>query len=168
MDSLNTCIWQQFGASIDMLENALTACSTELWSTESRFWYLGYHTLYWLDYYLCDDTTMEKDFVPPPPFTKSEFEYDLMPERVYDKTELLDYLRFGKQKLHDLLTRLTAEELQTKRFVSEYKDYSIFEMLLYNMRHVQHHTAQLNLLLRQGTHAVPKWVSITSDAAANK
>jgi hypothetical protein len=161
--SLNKCIWQQFGASIDMLENALTACPDDLWSTESKFWYIGYHTLYWLDYYLSADTPMEKDFVPPPPFTKSEFEYDAMPERVYNKTELLDYLRFGKKKLHELLTRLTSEELLTKRFVSEWKDYSIFEMLLYNMRHVQHHTAQLNLLLRQGANDAPDWVSRTKD-----
>jgi hypothetical protein len=164
MDSLNTSLWHQFGASIDMLENALTACPNELWSTESKFWYIGYHTLYWLDYYLSADMPMEKDFVPPPPFTKSEFEYNAMPERVYDKTELLNYLRFGKKKLHELLTTITPEELLTKRFVSEWKDYSIFEMLLYNMRHVQHHTAQLNLLLRQGVNDVPDWVSRTSDA----
>lgn len=163
MDSLNTSLWYQFGVVIDMLDNAITVCPNELWSTESKFWYIGYHTLYFLDYYLSDETSMEKDFVPPAPFTKSEFEYNAMPERVYDKTELLDYLRFGKKKLHDLLTRLTPEELLTKRFVSEYKDYSIFEMLLYNMRHVQHHTAQLNLLLRQGIHGAPKWISRTKD-----
>jgi hypothetical protein len=161
--SQNTIIWQQFGAAIDMLGNALTACPNELWSTESKFWYIGYHTLYWLDYYLSADTPMEKDFMPPAPFTKSEFEYDAMPERVYDKTELLDYLQYGKKKLHDLLTQLPPEQLLTKRFVSEWKDYSIFEILLYNMRHVQHHTAQLNLLLRQGINAAPGWVSRTSD-----
>lgn len=146
-----------------MLENALTACPNELWSTESKFWYIGYHTLYWLDYYLSADTPMENDFLPPPPFTKSEFEYNAMPERVYEKTELLTYCQFGRRKLHELLTRLTSEELLTKRFVSEWKDYSIFEMLLYNMRHVQHHTAQLNLLLRQSLNTAPDWVSRTKD-----
>lgn len=28
------------------------------------------------------------------------------------------------------------------------------------MRHVQHHTAQLNLLLRQEINDAPKWVSV--------
>ena len=28
-----------------------------------------------------------------------------------------------------------------------------------NLRHVQHHTAQLNLLLRQRTDSAPRWVS---------
>ena len=33
------------------------------------------------------------------------------------------------------------------------------ESLLYNMRHVQHHAAQLNLLLRQSTNSAPDWVA---------
>ena len=31
--------------------------------------------------------------------------------------------------------------------------------ILYNMRHVQHHAAQLNLLLKQGGGESPGWVS---------
>jgi uncharacterized damage-inducible protein DinB len=33
------------------------------------------------------------------------------------------------------------------------------ELLLYNMRHVQHHAAQMNMRLRQETDSAPKWVS---------
>jgi hypothetical protein len=161
--SLNALLWQQFGATIDMLENAITACPDELWNTESKFWYKAFHTLYWLDYYL-SDTPKESDFFPPAPFTKSEFEDGVMPERVYDKAELLAYLRFCRRKCHDLLTTSTAEELLVNRFVSEYKDFSILELLLYNMRHVQHHTGQLNLLLRQGGEVPPLWVSRTKES----
>jgi hypothetical protein len=32
------------------------------------------------------------------------------------------------------------------------------ELFLYNLRHLQHHTAQLNLLLRQRTDSAPRWV----------
>jgi len=163
MESLNLLLWQQAGAAIDMLENALTACPDNLWRSESNFWYLGFHTLFWTDYYLSDETPMEKDFMPPAPFAKTDFEIDLMPERTYEKQELLSYCQYVRAKLHDQLTRVTPNELLTKRFVSEFKDLSLFEMLLYNMRHVQHHTAQLNLLLRQGTHeAAPRWVSQTA------
>jgi hypothetical protein len=164
MDSLKTVIWQQFGAAIDMLRNALIACPGELWNTGSKFWYIGYHTLFWLDYYLSVETPREEDFIPREPFTKSEFEAGAMPELVYDKDELLRYCRFGYKKCHDLIDRFPDEELLTKRFVSEYKDYSILEMLLYNMRHVQHHTAQLNLLLRQGINDAPDWISRTKPA----
>ena len=58
-----TIIWRQFGAAIDMLENAIRACPDELWSDPSKrpawvsrdvvgFWYLAYHTLFFLDLYL--------------------------------------------------------------------------------------------------------------------
>jgi predicted transglutaminase-like cysteine proteinase len=33
------------------------------------------------------------------------------------------------------------------------------ELILDNLRHVQHHTAQLNLILRQVTDSAPRWVS---------
>jgi uncharacterized damage-inducible protein DinB len=32
------------------------------------------------------------------------------------------------------------------------------ELLLYNVRHVQHHAAQLSLILRQTTDSAPGWV----------
>ena len=53
-----------------------------------------------------------------------------------------------------------TEEIANSRWINDYKNYSVFEILLYNMRHVQHHTAQLNLLLRQEINTAPKWVSI--------
>lgn len=154
--SLKEIIWQQFGAAIDMLENALIACPDELWNTPSKFWYNGYHTLFWLDYYLSGDP---KSFLPPPPFTLSEFDHEgALPDRVYSKVELLVYLAFGRQKCHDLIAGLTAADA-SRRFINEKRNYSITEILLYNMRHVQHHAAQLNLLLRQGMKEPPRWVS---------
>jgi uncharacterized damage-inducible protein DinB len=33
------------------------------------------------------------------------------------------------------------------------------ELLMYGMRHVQHHSAQLNLILRQTIDSAPNWVS---------
>ena len=41
--------------------------------------------------------------------------------------------------------------------------YSVLEILLYNMRHVQHHAAQLNLLLRQETNHAPDYISQAED-----
>lgn len=156
--SLKTILWQQFGAAIDMLENAIVACPDELWKTESKFWYIAYHTLFYLDYYLSD---APESFTPPTPFTLSEFDPEgILPERAYSKVELLTYVGFGRQKCHDLIAGLTTEGA-AKRFVNAYKNYSILEILLYNMRHVQHHAAQLNLLLRQGMNDAPNWVSRT-------
>jgi hypothetical protein len=74
MDSpIGTFIWQQFGAAIDMLENAVSACPDKVWSEEPKLCQLAHHTLFFLDYYLTDDTPMESAYTPPAPFTKSEF-----------------------------------------------------------------------------------------------
>ena len=62
-------LWQQFGAAIDMLGNAMEACPDELWSDRSQqpeLWYMAYHTLFWLDLYLYGSV---EGFVPPAPFT---------------------------------------------------------------------------------------------------
>ena len=155
--SIKNILWQQFGGTIDMLENALILCPNELWDTPTLFWYNGYHTLFFLDYYLSENP---ESFLPPAPFTLSELEPDQMPERTYSKAELLSYLAFCREKCRLLIAGLTTESA-AKRFVNKSRDYSILEMLLYNMRHVQHHTAQLNLLLRQAINDAPNWVSRT-------
>lgn len=159
-NSLKEMLWNQFGASIDMMENSIKACPEDLWDADSKYWYIAYHTLFFLDYYLTIETD-EKNFSPPPPFSLSEFDSEgAMPERTYTKEELLIYLNHCRQKCHDLIKGITPEN-SDRRFVNPYRDYNIFEILLYNMRHVQHHMAQLNLLLRQNGNEVPNWVSKT-------
>jgi len=156
---LKEIIWKQFGASIDMLENAITGCPAELWNTDTKFWYNAYHSLFYLDYYLDADPD---NFLPPSPFTLSDFNPDgAMPERVYSREELLNYLHFCRNKCSRLIAALTPEKA-VERWTNGYKNYTLVELLLYNMRHVQHHTAQLNLLLRQGASQSSKWISQTS------
>lgn len=155
--SSRTILWSQFGATVDMLENAIKACPPPLWNTETQFWYIAYHTLFYMDYYLSEESD---GFQPPAPFSLSEFDASgAMPERTYTQEELLGYLEHGRQKAHDLITRMD-ETLAAKRFINPYRNYSILELLLYNMRHVQHHGGQLHMLLRQGTGTdAPRWVS---------
>ncbi len=151
-------IWRQFGASIKMLENAIELCPEKFWDSEKKFWYITYHCLFWLDYYL---TLNPDDYSPPTPYTLSEFDPEgAMPDRTYTQEELLSYLQHCRNKCRDLILSLT-DQIASSRWVNDYKNYSVFEIILYNMRHVQHHTAQLNLLLRQEIDDAPKWVSVS-------
>ena len=155
----NDSLWRQFGAAIDMLENALAACPDELWSDRSRrpeFWYVVYHTLFFLDLYLSESV---EGFMPPAPFTLDELDpAGLLPERPYTKAELRAYLEHGCRKCRATIEALTDEKArERRRFFS--LDVSTLELLLYNMRHVQHHAAQLNLILRQTTDSAPRWVA---------
>lgn len=152
-------LWQQFGASLEMLENALDACPHELWSDhrqQPEFWYLVYHTLFFLDLYLSGAVD---GFSPPAPFTLDELDpRGLLPERVYTKDELQSYLEHGRRKCRATIEALTDEK-GLQRCVFGWGEMSFAELLLDNMRHVQHHAAQLNLILRQKTDSAPRWVA---------
>jgi DinB superfamily len=156
-DTIKQSVWNQFGAGLDMLENAIVICPVEHWETEMKFWYIAFHCLFWTDYYL---TIKPNEFNPPKEFTFSEFEQK-QPDRVFSKAELLIYLQHCRQKAQTLISALTTETLAT-RWINDYKNFSLLEILLYNMRHIQHHTAQLNLILRQHTNNAPNWISQTT------
>lgn len=163
-----TILWRQFGAAIDMLENAINQCPDHLWSDPSRrpewtsrdvvgFWYVAYHTLFWLDYYLSGSRA---GFTPPVPFTLDELDpAGLLPERPYTKDEVLAYLYHGRNKCRATIEALTDDNaVRLCRF--PWGEVTFTELLLYNMRHVQHHAAQLNLLLRQNIDSAPGWVAM--------
>lgn len=162
MDTVwKSLIWQQFGAAIDMLENAMIDCPEDLWGDRSQrpeFWYVAFHTLFFLDLYLSDS---DKEFAPPAPFTLDELDpAGLLPERVYTKRELQSYLDHGRGKCRSTIEALTDEKAR-RRCGFDWLDISVAEALLYNMRHVQHHAGQLNLILRQKTNSAPRWVRKT-------
>jgi hypothetical protein len=164
MDPLwRTALWQQFGAAIDTLGNAIEACPEEVWSDRTQqpeYWYTAYHTLFWLDYYLSD--SYGEDFTPPEPFGLEEMDWaGILPPRVYTKEELLTYLRHGREKGRRKIEALTEEEAH--RLVrSNQREYTVLEWLLYTLRHVQHHAGQLNLMLRQRADIGAEWVSRVS------
>ena len=160
-DGIRESLWRQFGAAIDMLERAVTACPEELWErrgVEPEFWYLAYHTTFWLDAYLSGDF---EGFAPPPPFGLEEFDpAGIMPPRVYTKAELLGYLAHCRDKCRAAVARL--DDGSPRRLRSfRWGEASEVELLIYNLRHVQHGAAQLNLLLRQEVDAAPRWVART-------
>jgi hypothetical protein len=161
-------LWLQFGAAIDMLENAIDACPDEIWSDPSKrpewprndvvgFWYLVYHTLFFLDFDLTD--LPEEEFTPPEPFTRGELDpAGVLPDRPFRKDELRKYLEHGRRKCRASIEALDGTVFERKARTRP--DTSVAELLLHSMRHVQHHTAQLNLIIRQRTGtAAPNWVS---------
>ena len=180
MDTLWTnALWRQYGAAMDMLDNALMACPDSLWRQRlwsgppppefppqfAEFWYVTYHALVWLDLYLSG--VPEEEFAPPAPFAQGELDSrEALPERPYTQEELRAYLASTRQKLHTTLIALTDE--QARRPVeyswSEGQPISFLELQLYNMRHVQEHAAQLSLFLGQhSVHAEKSWVAGAKD-----
>jgi hypothetical protein len=168
MDTLlKAIIWQQFGASIDMLDDAISLCSDQLWTAVlwkdpddvayGQFWFVAYHTLFWLDLYL---TGSSDGFTPPAPFIRGA-----LPEKPYTKDQVRAYLDQCRRNCQSTIEALTDEKAH-QRCKFDWVEASFLELQLYNMRHVQEHAAQLNLLL--GQHDVPgvDWVTKTRGSAS--
>lgn len=167
-------LWKNFGAAIDMLGDSISLCPDSLWQSEKKFFFLSYHTLIFLDYYL---TIPARDFKPVLPFKLVPMESlpqdavdDVIPNAAYTREEMLDYLSSILEKCKKLILDSSEEKLKEKWIAKEeinlhglcpslVEDYSVIEILFYNLRHVQHHVGQLNLILRQKINAAPDWVS---------
>ena len=152
-------LWAQTGAAIDMLENAIIACPEEIWSDRSRqpeFWYIAYHTIFFLDCYLSESLA---GFAPPEPYNLDELDpTGILPERVYTKDELLSYLNHGREKCRAVIEGLTDETARQPSGIDWLRSITFAEVILITLRHLQHHAAQLNLILRQTTDSAPRWV----------
>lgn len=153
----SAAVWQQLGAAIDMLENALLACppaswEKRLWSdsalpaVSAEFWYITFHTLFWLDLYLSGSA---EGFVPPHPFSLDELHG--YPKHPYTKDELQIYLSYTRKKCQTTIVELSDETAARQVEFPWMKGvrFSFLELLLYTMRHVQEHAAQLSLFLGQ-------------------
>jgi len=162
----NDILWRQYSAALDMLEAAIQTCPDALWCEPGKprwnesgvvgFWYLGFHTLFFLDCYFSGSLD---SFSPPEPFGLDELDpAGLLPDQAYTKAELIAYLAHCREKCRATLAVLTDEKAAE---ICEFPwlRLGFGEIIVNNLRHVQHHTAQMNLLLRQGTHAPARWVT---------
>jgi hypothetical protein len=152
-------LWRQFSVPLDALDNALLDCPDELWEKSlwpdqpdqwvaagfAAFWYLGYHTLFWLDLYL---TGAEEGFAPPAPFDLVEMEANEHLPRTYTREELLHYLAYCRQKCQETIGALTKEQAH-RMCQFPWGELTFAELQLYNLRHVQEHAAQLHMFLGQ-------------------
>jgi hypothetical protein len=162
-------LWRQFGSAIGMLEKAIRACPDDLWSASmwqdrtmgaefSAFWYVAFHTLFWLDCYLSGSID---GFTPPDPFTLEEMDpAGVLRPRTYSRAELLGYLEYGRKKCRETIENLTDERAGRLGRVG-WGEVNFFELLLDNMRHVQEHGAQLNMFLGQRMGETSRWQSTT-------
>jgi hypothetical protein len=161
MDSMmKKMVWQQFGAAIDMFSDAIHLCpehrwTDALWKDEDdprygQFWFIAYHTLYWLDLYLGGT---KEGFAPPPPFIRGK-----LPDQPYTKDQIKNYLNECRQKCQATIEGLT-DETANRVCKFEWMEPTFLELQLYCMRHVQEHGAQLNLHLGQHDITGMDWVS---------
>ncbi len=156
-------IVSQYHSALSMMKEAIVKCSDELWNSDrykNRYWHICYHALFYADLYLSDDeysfspwTRHRKEYqflgeVPYPPYHQPHI------EEFYSKTEILEYL---KNIINSLESRIAKTNLDgTSGFF--WLPFDKLELQVYNIRHIQHHTAQLVERLRQENNVSVEWI----------
>lgn len=158
----------QYHASLQMLRTALETCTDDLWDASvgrHPFWLIGYHALFYADMYLCGS----QDAFTPPPFGRENEQYmEKLPFEPFDPVEigepyerqqLLDWCDCVRKQVDDVVL---AESEEAMAAVADFPwmEFSRAECHLYNIRHIQHHVAQLSLELKFQTGTGVTWVGV--------
>jgi hypothetical protein len=167
-------LWKNFAAEIDMLSAAVQLCPDELWNENGKFFYLTYHTTIFLDYYLSRPV---KDFKPELPYYIGKADDlpagsvdDVMPDRHYTRHDFINAISHIREKCRKMALLSTPEQLLERWIEPEewdlhdlcpplVREYTVLEILFYNLRHVQHHVGQLNYILRTTIDKAPDWIA---------
>jgi hypothetical protein len=158
--NLKTSLWKQYGAAIDTLDDAIGLCPDSLWTAVvwqdeedaryGQFWFVAYHTLFWLDLFL---TGSREGFAPPAPFILGA-----LPEEPYTKNQIRGYLQHCRGKAHSTIEHLTDERAR-QHCPFPWMEPTFLELQLYCMRHIMEHAGQLGYFLGQNGVAGMDWVS---------
>lgn len=161
-DSVRESLANQFKSSLAMLTQAVQLCPESLWQAGSpnRFWRIAYHTLFYLHLYLAPS---DAEFVP---WEKHRADYNFLgavPWRpgeaprigeLYTQAELLEYAAFCGTEIE---TRIASVDLGAPSGFY-WLPMNKFELQLYNLRHLAHHTGQLADRLRSQAGIGLPWV----------
>lgn len=161
---LRKLLIDQYEASLCMLSRCAEQCPDELWNAPvARFPFsqVLFHTLIFTDLYLRGD---EDSFRLQPFHLANEALFgdyeqlqDVEPQTVYTREEIALYLNFCRQKVTDVLASAGEAELVAPAGFAR-RNFTRAELHVYNIRHIQHHAAQLILRLRLDSNVDIDWV----------
>lgn len=184
LDTFKTFV-HQFEAALSMLNACVDRCPETIWDARVanyRFCQVAFHTLFWTDFYLgqSEESFRRQPFhewLRPdgalalevrtgegdPVFQNErlfgdyvEFE-DRAPVRLYDKAAIRAYLDHCRTKASEVMGAETVDTLSAPSGLRS-PDLSRAEVHVYNIRHIQHHAAQLSLRLRLDANGGIRWV----------
>ena len=136
------------------------------------FCQVAFHTLIFADLYLGQDA----ESLCRQPFHLANLAFfgdyeqleDREPVSVYERSQIVTYLEFCRDKAASTLAAETVETLCAARIPlakllrTEIRDFSRAELHVNNIRHIQHHAAQLTLRLRLDSDVQIPWIGTGS------
>ena len=156
---------RQYLAALAMLRQAIESCPDTLWldtKYTNRFWHIAYHTVFYTHFYV---QASEEDFHPwehhqkgsnylgaRTPAATGEPASEIMP---YTRSDVLEYWILCRDQV---AKRVAQDKLDAESGFS-WLPFNRFEVHLYNLRHLAHHTGQLAIRLRTGANVGVPWIA---------
>ncbi len=157
-DMVRSIIGSQYGAALGMLVDTLENCCEDVWhlsSGNNPCWKIAYHTVFYAHLYMC---TSEDEFSPAafhyedaqflgtspyPPFEKVRLDKPIQQSDVLNYTK---HVLESSRKIEDIPMNVLLEPC-----VWPWIDRTLLELLCMSTRHIQHHTAQIQMLAQVRT-----------------
>jgi hypothetical protein len=153
-------IARNFDSALRLMHAALSDCPDELWETDlwpgdgttlqmpngglhgSAPWFLGYHALTCLDYDLSGDF---EPWAPPKPFDENTWS---LPNRVFTRAELLEYVEWCRARAQKSCEALTDDlALRPLPSTHRYAGAAYGDIVAGIPLHVVEHAAQIRQFL---------------------
>jgi uncharacterized damage-inducible protein DinB len=154
-------IQSQYHAALTMLENSIKDCPASLWEDKTyknKYWHIVLHTLFYTHLYLSES---EANFEPWVKYRKdyqylnpSHIEQQHDSIKVYSQADLLEYLQLCRKQVEEAIPNMRLDDPAGFDWIPMTK----LELLLYNLRHIQHHTGQLIDRLRETADISSAWI----------
>ena len=163
LETYKTLITNQFEAALSTLKMCIDQCPAEAWNApvaNLAFCQAAFHALFYADCYLgIDDEALKQQAFH---LENADFfrDYEEMEDReqklLYDKPDLDKYAEHCRRKALATIAAETADTLKAPCGFHWLK-FTRAELYVYNIRHIQHHAAQLSLRLRLNEAASIPW-----------
>jgi hypothetical protein len=150
---LRTVLKSQYHAALAMLREAIERCPPEEWvgtAHKNACWQLSYHTLFYTHLYL------QRDEAAFRPWEHQRGEADGVEGEPYTQAQVLEYWKFCDWMVDEAVDALDLDRTETG--FSWYR-MSKLEHQFVNIRHIQHHGAQLIDRVRSAADVGISWVS---------
>ena len=166
LDTLKDLLAHQYEASLCTLNLAIERCPKATWNQPVAQWTFcqaAFHAVFFGDVYLQpgDDVEAVKHqpfpFDHPGHFRDYEEMEDRPPVLPYEMPFVLTYLQHLRRKAAETIAQESADVLAGPSGFQRRKC-SRAELHIYNIRHIQHHAAQLILRLRLDTDVDIPWI----------
>ena len=144
MDLIKTTLIKQYNKTMDMLSKVIQDYDIDLWSDDSEYkypaWQIAYHALYYGNIYCAATEKSRMKWV------KQRKNHHLLMKtkkqvfsEIYSKDDILEFLEFFRGHIEGYLEELLPDHDCWPNWYDENQ----LEFHINNIRHLQHHTAEM-------------------------